>query len=1674
MGVERFAGIDFSLASLGTKPLTTSAKFASRNLFRAGAARSLTNAVVAEGVMAATLNQNEFLYSDSFSHNVAWSAAGLGMVAGLEGMVTTYTLRKIASSDVVRRMNARSFDVTGLESQRLNSTSIVNDLLRASNEGFKDKPWLFASSGATTDKITSLALSASELQKPRGVTEKATSLFRKREAIGTPQFKMADEELNKVTVRGLTGVSNAGFGTHMKGLGNPLRASLRADGTFLYGIEELGTEVENLGRVGTVALRDKGLSKRFSQVQQLLADGGKMERTRYRTKQGEVFADELVPLSDDARKALVDEMHEIRFKSSQVPVTMLEMGEWAPIEMGKLADNYVPRPVAEEGGLGEGNLKIWMREKAGKAEETLGISSNGDLYLPANGRLESLKIEDMLHLYHVGNKAVRDMKAAGHRLILPPKPNWFQLDMAEQLIKATDDPTMVSFPGAMTRQSAQVESLAQKVSSLRRRENAVKLANKRGMAESIDEIKAFEHRVFFNLPRLTSYQQGLMGVSETPLDFLLAGLKTGDEVRAMAHDELLKAINDSKKITGFTEETRDTLDELQGNSFNFLLDYDGNPIKPIIGFKRPMSPSDWTRDELFVRQTMKAAHVRETLTGPGADPLTREAVTYLMQNPNFAEARKVMELADDQHRSFVPGFRESAPQSTGGSFMNAITSRDRRDVDILVMRAASSVQEEMTRIINTQMRELVTNTMEGTITLVNSPRNVQSKMLLDQFHTFRPGWELARDAKKIQLPNGKAGYQFVLDHESINNQRWFKEAHGREFTKGQPLLSPNGTEIVLDELGYATLTRLQEIHKAEIAMKNTLLRSQGLSELKEVPWYAPPPNNRGKFVAYVFDSRNNIIPGRTVTSETADGLTKEIAAIQSNLKPGETVRTRQEIESFMSIWDKAQMNFVAPNTTAIQPGKHNYGKSGGALMNPNAFDEALVTVRDNLANHGNDLLEIIYEDPLKAARARASVARMQSGVGEKAVQHSSIYDRYQQNLLGRNALGAKDSYFGDLYGFAEARLNAMLAGNRVSLKIGEVYQGLTDFLRVSSPTNPVQGEKFNKLAQALGKYMPYESAAEMAARQTGTKPPAEVAEIAGKLSWFEAASRLRWMESMHAVATVGSLLANTPSVIKALQPMAGETLEAAAKRNSSMAMMAATSDGQGLGIVHTYKLLWNAMKLAGSKELDEFGKRGIRLGYMDQDVAEFQRAWGAIDSRDGWRKFVFGDGLTKTRGKLFSKERATTSFKRGGLDSWLSILSDKSEAFTRQWGMYTGKLVAESMGIHAVDDQLAFAHDLTNKIIANYDPKNRPEIFQGALGASLGLFQTYSWSFYNRMFRYMETKNASAIATQYAMQSAVFGIQSVPGWDALNWAFFDRGQTDNEDPVESMYKRFGTFDADLIMHGTISNLPKIFGADGMNLYTRGDAQFRTPVNPVGAVTDFLGLTQGGNGGQFPLADSLKRLVKGTIEGVRQIQVANGISANHAAEILSNMVTNRPLAGMLEVAGANGFDTSWDGQVVSQAKTTAEKTFRILGVRSMRQQTEIDAFFANKNSREEQTARKVALNSATRSAMRDGRYEDVPGLWKKYVENGGDPKTYTRWVKSAFQSAIDSRGERMLTQALKDEDGSKNAMIGRLLDSQIDITTDDTASDDYGREEALKQMIDESWDDGPPETTDEPQ
>jgi hypothetical protein len=115
----------------------------------------------------------------------------------------------------------------------------------------------------------------------------------------------------------------------------------------------------------------------------------------------------------------------------------------------------------------------------------------------------------------------------------------------------------------------------------------------------------------------------------------------------------------------------------------------------------------------------------------------------------------------------------------------------------------------------------------------------------------------------------------------------------------------------------------------------------------------------------------------------------------------------------------------------------------------------------------------------------------------------------------------------------------------------------------------------------------------------------------------------------------------------------------------------------------------------------------------------------------------------------------------------------------------------------------------------------------------------------------------------------------------------------------------------------------------------------------------------------------------------------------------------------------------------------------MGLRSQRQSDEVDAFYANKSAMAHKASMDSMLRLATRAALRDGNTDALPGLFGQYVENGGDPRQFSRYIADNYKAATQTRGQQQLLNALHStyKDPSKMAIIGRLLDSGVSMNSD---------------------------------
>lgn len=436
------------------------------------------------------------------------------------------------------------------------------------------------------------------------------------------------------------------------------------------------------------------------------------------------------------------------------------------------------------------------------------------------------------------------------------------------------------------------------------------------------------------------------------------------------------------------------------------------------------------------------------------------------------------------------------------------------------------------------------------------------------------------------------------------------------------------------------------------------------------------------------------------------------------------------------------------------------------------------------------------------------------------------------------------------------------------------------------------------------------------------------------------------------------------------------------------------------------KLAKRGFERAWSRSSDAAFERLSKKGYLSQEVAEFQRQFNAAEADAGAIR------------KFFSK----------GVD-WVSILSDKSEDFSRSWAHFIGEELGSQLGITSVEALDNFAHDIANKMIANYSPHNRPEIFQGAVGAPIGLYQSFMYNYWQRLFRYVETKDMRSLATQYAMQGGLFGAKTFPGFEQANALFFS--QADGEtSPYDGLINKFGQSAGDWLMAGSMSNLPKLFGAEGVDLYSRGDVSPRLP------------------GLNLPPAATLFTKIK---EGIgRTIDLFSeqnpGISMQQIGELLSNTIPNRPLAGWAEVLMADSKDTDGYGQLVAESQGYMESAYRMMGLRSLRQSKELEAFYGNKEAQEIEASKKERLREASRAMIRSGNPDAIDKIWEAYQLNGGDARNFRRWWIDNFEAATETRTSRQLESVANDP--QRASQLQRLLDAEISTQEDEATPDPY--------------------------
>lgn len=1577
-GVEAYTGSATVLASRFEtgKGFVTSAKTLTRNQAARKAvgdymAYGLTRNALTEGIFTLGFNQNSFFFDDDFGDNVAFAALGLGIGAGIDTIVGRAALKGTFKSQQFASIASRALDPTGVEAARLRASADLKAIFTEEPMGFDNGFW--------ADEATSFALQASS-SRNQTLTEgmqnlERNSLTSRREAQANELMGMAFDSAQKVTVRGL-GLSKTGFAVSSGAEGSAIKEMLEDDPAALFLSTKLGVATDE-GVAATVEAVKANVEAQIKGI------SGKLNDPKFMQKSDP----ELI-------ESMEKQLRSLQASQSDVALVNVSGNEWLPVEVASMFDNWVEPTIKKADGVAETTNQKGVKIGIDRNLNVVGLKKDQDL--------SETEFFDALTYYRLGDELIKN--TSGKITLQQQNPKWFQIDL---IARAAAMGREVDVGPGRSLDSLIVESFAQKVDILR----------KSGEMTREQMRKA---RIVLNLPTLSAAEVGRMGKSDHPIESILRGAKDGDQIRRMSKSELQRMVNDARRIEDIYDSTRPQTEALYGDTWSFLKTRSGETRKPIIAYKKPYKPFEWTRMGLEDRQVFRKSHQFGEMLKASQAPLAQEIAKSVMSSSDYQLVSNPTRLSDASLSGVFGGF--SAPQTTTGNLLNSFVSKAQRDRENPVLRAASRMAEMVKRQALTRF-ESVTEGLKAPLQQINGPRNAASRLMLNQFMTFAGGWKFLDEP----VMNSGDVRRFKLDPRDPSNQERFRAMFGREIVEGDVLMNPRGQAIEVDALAQQVLVGIADVAEDIRRSKNALLRAQGLGQISKQDWYVPPPNPEGKIIGFAFDAAGKQIPNATIVASNP----REYAELEARLLTdpnsplarykGAVIRRREDVQNFSDLWEKAQQQFTDPNRTPIQPGKRNRGGLQGFEIRHSAIEDSVKWMRDSYLDFASDSLNVLFKEQIQAAKVRARLSSPQLPVGQDSKNVRGIFDFYVENLTGRLGISSQASNVGRFYKGVEQTIDGLLADMAPGPM--RAWNALTLWAERNTPfsSSKEARDRFSRMQEELGPNMPYASAQEYIEAVSRTATPPTMKELANQINSFTAGMVLRVGEVMHGFMNLTGIVNAMPAVVRHMTPQLGESPQDFAQRVGFAADIFELGDGKAIGSINMAKVLANSFKKAWSRDSNVDYAFMQSRGYITQEVAEFQKKFGAIDSKGALMRFLTGDPTAKG------------GVKEKGLIGTMSILSDKSEDFSRAWAHFGGLEIAEMLGIKSLESKHQFAHELANKMIADYNPLNRPEVFQGAVGAPIGLFQSFMFNYYERMFRYIEQGDKRALATQFATQATLFGAVGMPGYDVLNETLF-KANDGRESLSDTITGKFSPAFGSLVYGGTLSNLPNLFGeiigeeydpSMSVDLYSRGDANIRLPA--VNAP---------------PAVGVAEKIMNAVSMGMAAFGEKNPyLTTRQLTEIAAMAISNRPIAGLVEQAFNNGDNVDPLGQLRFETESMMETAARLVGLRSMRQSRELDAYYQNKGAMEIQAAKREVLNQSTRAAIREGNVDALPDIFAKYVENGGNPQHFRRWIKSAYDSATETNAKRQLDRLMSNP--SNWQYVDRLLEAGVGMDVEDS-------------------------------
>lgn len=418
------------------------------------------------------------------------------------------------------------------------------------------------------------------------------------------------------------------------------------------------------------------------------------------------------------------------------------------------------------------------------------------------------------------------------------------------------------------------------------------------------------------------------------------------------------------------------------------------------------------------------------------------------------------------------------------------------------------------------------------------------------------------------------------------------------------------------------------------------------------------------------------------------------------------------------------------------------------------------------------------------------------------------------------------------------------------------------------------------------------------------------------------------------------------------------------------------------------KLMFQAMTSFVTNDADRLPvtKMLLNVGALKTDLGDF---------------YKLQDALTLPLGKL--SEAAWVGKMNDMVDTGSRLVGNNlTEEFSRFVPGYMAYKIfsaAGQEGQQLLDNMSTFV----NRVQGNYVAHQRPVAFQGPIGQALGMFQTYQFNLLQQMFRYVENGESKSLAMLAGIQSTLFGINGLPGFQMINQHLIANapGNAAHSDFYSNLTspgiisRNPLTKDVgDYLLYGSLSNILST------GLYSRGDINPRTlsiiPLNPL----------------DYPAISGGIKLLS-AIASIGQ-NISNGGSIPTSMLLgLEHNGLSRPLSGLAQIA--QGFVTTGKGGIVATTRPGMDDNTmgwselasianfsRLLGARPLDEAVVLDAMYKQTSYQASDMTRIEALGESLKTTMYGGQAppDIVQSFVSKYAAAGGNIQNFGKFILNA--------------------------------------------------------------------------